>query len=69
MTAASWGCGGEARRKCESIRFRHDRPRRRDGRILELLEGAGLVEVYVDADGKQAMRLTEDGGVLRGRWR
>jgi hypothetical protein len=29
--------------------------------IHELLEGAGLVEVYVNADGKQAMRLTEDG--------
>jgi hypothetical protein len=32
--------------------------------ILELLEGAGLVEVHVDADGKQAMRLTDDGGRL-----
>ena len=32
--------------------------------ILELLEGAGLVEVYVDADGNQAMRLTDDGGRL-----
>ena len=30
--------------------------------ILELLQGAGLVEVYVNADGKQAMRLTDDGG-------
>jgi hypothetical protein len=30
--------------------------------ILEVLEGAGLVEVYVNADGKQAMRLTDDGG-------
>ena len=29
--------------------------------ILELLAGAGLVEVYVNADGKQAMRLTDDG--------
>jgi DNA-binding MarR family transcriptional regulator len=29
--------------------------------ILEQLEGAGLVEVYVNADGKQAMRLTDDG--------
>jgi hypothetical protein len=29
--------------------------------ILEPLEAAGLVEVYVKADGKQAMRLTGDG--------
>jgi hypothetical protein len=29
--------------------------------ILELLEGAGLVEVYVNADGKEAMRFTDDG--------
>jgi hypothetical protein len=32
--------------------------------ILELLEGAGLVEVYVNADDKQAMRLTDDGARL-----
>ena len=29
--------------------------------ILELLEGAGLVEQYTDDEGKEAMRLTPDG--------
>ena len=29
--------------------------------IREQLEGAGLMEAYVDADGRQAMRLTDDG--------
>lgn len=29
--------------------------------ILELLEGAGFIEVYVNAEGKQAMRLTDEG--------
>jgi hypothetical protein len=32
--------------------------------ILALLVGAGLVEVYVNADGMQAMRLTDAGGRL-----
>jgi hypothetical protein len=29
--------------------------------ILEQVEAAGLVEVYTDEDGKQAMRLTPEG--------
>jgi predicted transcriptional regulator len=32
--------------------------------ILELLEGAGLVEQYVNDDGKAAMRLTPKGEQL-----
>ena len=29
--------------------------------MLELLDGAGLVEQYVNEDGKEAMRLTAEG--------
>ena len=35
--------------------------------ILELLEGAGLVEAYIKADREQAMRLTDDGERLAGQ--
>lgn len=36
----------------------------KDGAVLEALEAAGLAEVYIDQDGHESMRLTEEGAAM-----